>query len=55
MLFPLAHFGHWGPDLAIFGSPVVIGFLAIKLIDRRERARDREDSARSSSSDLAAD
>jgi hypothetical protein len=42
VLLPLAHFGHWGPDLAIFGSPVVIGILAVKFVDRRERARERK-------------
>ena len=40
MLVPLAHFGHWGPDLAIFGSPVLLGIIAVKIVDRRERAKD---------------
>ena len=25
MMLPLAHAGHWLPDLLIYGSPVVIG------------------------------
>jgi hypothetical protein len=39
MLFVLAHAGHWLPDLLIFGGPVVIGVVAIKWADRRERGR----------------
>ena len=34
---PFAHAGHWLPDLAIFGAPVVFGVLAIRWADRRER------------------
>ena len=36
---PLAHAGHWAPDLAIFLGPVVLGIAAIKFVDRREKAK----------------
>jgi len=42
MILPLAHFGHWGPDLAIYGAPVVIGILAVKYADRKERKKDQK-------------
>lgn len=44
-LFPLAHSGHWLPDLLIYGGPVVIGLVAIKWVDRRERRAADADSS----------
>lgn len=41
-MFPLAHAGHWLPDLLIYGGPVVIGILAVRYADRKERKKDRE-------------
>jgi hypothetical protein len=43
-LFVYAHAGHWLPDLLIYGSPVVIGILAVRYADRRERKKDEEGS-----------
>lgn len=39
-LLPLAHAGHWLPDLLIYGGPVVIGILAIKYADRKEKQKE---------------
>ena len=47
MMFPLAHAGHWLPDLLIYGSPVVIGILAVRYADRRERKKDEEEGSSS--------
>ena len=44
LVLPLAHSGHWLPDLLIYGGPVVIGILAVRYADRRERRREREES-----------
>jgi hypothetical protein len=41
-MLPLAHAGHWAVDLLIYGSPVLIGFLAIKYVDRKEKRREQE-------------
>ena len=40
--FPLAHAGHWLPDLLIYGGPVVIGILAVRYADRKERKKDED-------------
>ena len=37
----LAHFGHWYVSLPVFGAPVVIIAVAVKLSERRERRRVR--------------
>jgi hypothetical protein len=42
MHFVLAHAGHLLADLLIFGGPVVVGVVAIKWADRRERGRDAD-------------
>ena len=39
-MLPLAHAGHWLPDLLNYGMPVVIGSLAIRWADRKERKKD---------------
>ena len=44
-LLPLAHAGHWAPDLAIFLGPVVLGIAAVRFVDRRERRREAEEAA----------
>jgi hypothetical protein len=41
-MIPLAHAGHWLPDLLIYGGPVIIGIAAIKYADRRERRKEQE-------------
>ena len=41
VIVPLAHAGHWLPDLLIYGSPVVIGILAVRYADRKERKKDQ--------------
>ena len=41
-LFVYAHAGHWLPDLLIYGLPVLIGILAIRWADRKERKKDEE-------------
>jgi hypothetical protein len=41
---PLAHAGHWLPDLLIYGGPVVIGILAVRYADRKERNKDKDKS-----------
>jgi hypothetical protein len=43
VIVPLAHAGHWLPDLLIYGGPVVIGILAVRYADRRERKKDAEE------------
>jgi hypothetical protein len=43
VMIPLAHAGHWLPDLLIYGGPVVIGILAVRYADRRERKKDAEE------------
>jgi hypothetical protein len=42
-LFVYAHAGHWLPDLLIYGSPVIIGILAVRYADRRERKKDEQE------------
>ncbi|HWX97874.1 MAG TPA: hypothetical protein VNZ01_13615 [Solirubrobacteraceae bacterium] len=37
-----AHLGHWYVSLPVFGGPVVIIAIAVKLSERRERRRARE-------------
>lgn len=44
MILPLAHAGHWVPDLLIYGSPVVIGILAVRYADRKERKKDQPEN-----------
>ncbi|MEA2495601.1 MAG: hypothetical protein QOJ29_3512 [Thermoleophilaceae bacterium] len=46
MMLPLAHAGHWLPDLLIYGGPVVVGILAVRYADRKERRKDRGDGAK---------
>jgi hypothetical protein len=46
---PLAHAGHWVPDLLIYGGPVVIGILAVRYADRRERKKDEAEKKESKS------
>ena len=41
---PLAHAGHWLPDLLIYGSPVVIGILAVRYVDRKERKKEEQEN-----------
>jgi hypothetical protein len=41
---PLAHAGHWLPDLLIYGSPVVIGILAVRYVDRKERKKEESEN-----------
>jgi hypothetical protein len=41
MFFPVAHPGHWLPDLLIYGGPVIIGILAVRYADRKERKKDK--------------
>ena len=48
MMFPLAHAGHVVADLLIYGSPVVIGILAVRYVDRKERKKDEAAAASSS-------
>lgn len=48
MLVPLAHAGHVVADILIYGAPVVIGILAVRYVDRKERKKD-EASASSES------
>jgi hypothetical protein len=45
VIVPLAHAGHWLPDLLIYGGPVVIGILAVRYADRRERRKDEQEQA----------
>lgn len=40
MILPLAHSGHWLPDLLIYAGPVVLGILAIKYADRKEKRKE---------------
>ena len=47
-MFVFAHAGHWVPDLLIYGSPVVIGILAIRWADRKERKKEKEDEKKKS-------
>jgi hypothetical protein len=42
VLVPLAHPGHWLPDLLIYGAPVVIGILAVRYVDRKERKKEEQ-------------
>jgi hypothetical protein len=42
LVVPFAHAGHWLPDLLIYGGPVVIGILAVKYVDRKERKKNRD-------------
>jgi len=42
-MFVFAHAGHWLPDLLIYGSPVIIGILAVRYADRRERKKDEDE------------
>ena len=41
MIVPFAHAGHWLPDLLIYGAPVVIGILAVRYADRKERKKNQ--------------
>lgn len=41
---PYAHAGRWLPDLLIYGSPVVIGILAVRYADRKERKKGEAES-----------
>lgn len=45
----LAHAGHWAIDLLIYGSPVILGIIALKYVDKKARAEDREDEEGESS------
>ena len=47
-MFVFAHAGHWVPDLLIYGSPVVIGILASRWADRKERKKERENEKKKS-------
>ena len=38
----LAHLGHWYVSLPVFGAPVLIIAIVVKVLDRRERRRARE-------------
>ena len=40
---PFAHAGHWVPDLLIYGGPVVIGILAVRYADRKERRKEADE------------
>jgi hypothetical protein len=42
MTITLAHAGHWLPDLLIYGGPVVLGILAVKYADRREKKKQKD-------------
>jgi hypothetical protein len=42
MILPLAHAGHWLPDLLIYGSPIVLGIAAIKWVDWHERRKEAQ-------------
>jgi hypothetical protein len=46
MWFPLAHAGHWLPDLLIYGGPVVIGIIAVRYADRKERKKEQQEKER---------
>ena len=41
---PLAHAGHWLADLLIYGGPVVIGILAVRYVDRKERKKEEDEN-----------
>ena len=45
MLLPLAHAGHVLVDILIYGSPVIIGIIALKFADKKAREEDAEDDA----------
>ena len=45
MIVPFAHAGHWLPDLLIYGAPVVIGILAVRYADRKEKAKSKKPKA----------
>lgn len=38
----LGHLGHWYVSLPVFGAPVLIIAIVVKVLDRRERRRARE-------------
>ncbi|MCW3069926.1 MAG: hypothetical protein JWL67_2551, partial [Solirubrobacterales bacterium] len=38
----VAHLGHWYVSLPVFGGPVVIMAILVKVIERRDRRRARE-------------
>jgi hypothetical protein len=40
---PLAHAGHWLPDLIIYGGPIILGLAAIKWVDWSEKRKERRD------------
>jgi hypothetical protein len=48
MILPLAHAGHVLVDILIYGSPVVLGVIALKYADRKARQEDEEQDAASS-------
>jgi hypothetical protein len=42
VIVPFAHAGHVLADLLIYGGPVVIGILAVRYVDRKERKKEDE-------------
>ena len=45
MILPLAHAGHVLVDILIYGSPVILGILALKYADKKAREEDEEEDA----------